>query len=176
MAFSIIGRSQQDEKANRDYAGKHKTVAILLLLHWPVPPFYQITVNTDLRGNGLTNNKTILRIFLTALLVLLPVGNILAMSTHSIHLEWDYDQYSAPVDSDLSAYRLYKDGVKTCQFDYPYDFAGDCNFTSDNGLFNFTLTAVFEDGTESPHSAPFPFRLGPNTVVLTAVYGLLLGN
>ena len=82
------------------------------------------------------------------------------MSTHSIHIEWDYDQYSAPVDSELAAYRLYKEGVKACQFDYPYDFAGDCTFASNDGLFNFTLTAIFEDGSESPHSAPFPFLLG----------------
>ena len=124
----------------------------------------------------MASNRLILQIFFATLLVLLPVGNVLAMPTHSIHLEWDFDQYSAPVDSELSAYRLYKDGVKTCQFDFPYDYAGDCNFTSNNGLFTFTLTAIFEDGTESPHSAPFPFQLGPNTGFLTSVYGLLLGN
>ena len=125
------------------------------------------------------SNRLILQTLLTTLLILLPAGNILAMSTHSIHLEWDYDQYSSSVDSELSAYRLYKDGVKTCQFDYPYDFAGDCNFASNNGLFNFTLTAVFEDGTESPQSAPFPFRLGPNTPntkALPAVFSLLLND
>ncbi|MBU0945860.1 MAG: hypothetical protein KJ804_16075 [Proteobacteria bacterium] len=140
--------------------------------------FFSTIINTNSKETTLTINRLGLLFFFTTLLILLSAGNILAMSTHSIHIEWDYDQSSAPVDSELTAYHLYQDGIKICQFDYPYDFAGNCTFISNDGLFNFTLTAVFEDGSESPHSAPFPFRLGaveaPNAGTLTGVYRLLL--
>jgi len=115
---------------------------------------------------------------LTTLLIILPVSNVVAMTTHSIHLEWDYESYTAPVNAELSSYLLYKDGVKVCQFDSPYDFEGDCEILSENGVFDFTLSAVFDDGTESPQSAPFSFMLGSNrnaqTGALIAVLGLLL--
>lgn len=113
-------------------------------------------------------------IILTTLLIFLSAGNLSAATAHSIHIEWNYDQYSAPIDSELSAYRLYKNGIKVCQFDYPYDYAGNCKIISEDGLFKFTLTAVFEDGTESPHSAPFPFFLGTHTATLSGVFSLLL--
>lgn len=104
-------------------------------------------------------------------------GTSSAAVNHSIHIEWDYDQSSIPENLELSAYRLYKEGVQICQFDSPYDFAGDCEFTSENGVFNFNLSAVYDDGSESPLSAPFPFQLGrakANTGTLIAVLGLLL--
>ena len=105
-------------------------------------------------------------IIITTALIILPVNNVLGMATHSIHIEWTYDPYSAPTDGLLSAYRLYKDGTKVCQFDTPYTFEGDCEFASNNGLFTFTLTAVSENGTESPRSAPFPFFLGNSEAFL----------
>ena len=130
-----------------------------------------------------TRKRIRLSALLTTLLIVLHASNILAMTSHTIHIEWDYESYTAPIDAELSAYRLYKDGVKVCQFDYPYDFEGDCKILSDSGLFNFTLTAVFDDGTESPRSAPFPFMLVSDTAaqpdvlqsgVLIAVLSLLL--
>ncbi len=116
---------------------------------------------------------------LTILLITLHTGNLMAMVNHSIHIEWDYDFYSVPVEAEISAYRLYKEGVQICEFDTPYEFEGDCEFTSDNGLYDFNLTAVFEDGSESPSSAPFPFLLGteepkPNMRVILAVLKILL--
>ncbi|MBN4071644.1 hypothetical protein JYT30_00615 [Desulfotalea psychrophila] len=101
------------------------------------------------------------------------------METHSIHLKWDFDHNSVPLDAELTAYRLYKDGIKVCQFDYPYDFEGNCEFVSDNGYFNFTLTAVFDNKLESQKSAPFRLLLGKEEVPRTsmipvAVLSLLL--
>ncbi len=112
-------------------------------------------------------------------MIVLHAGSLMAMVNHSIHIEWDYEAYSAPIEAELSGYRLYKEGVQICQFDRPYDFEGDCEFTSDNGLYNFNLTAIFDDGSESPPSAPFPFLLGtekprPNVKVILAVLKILL--
>jgi hypothetical protein len=101
-----------------------------------------------------------LLILITTVLIILPASNVQGMATHSIHIEWTYALYPVPTDVALSAYHLYKDGTKVCQFDTPYTLKGDCEFASNNGLFTFTLTAVFEDGTVNPRSAPFPFFLG----------------
>lgn len=109
--------------------------------------------------------------------ILIYAGVSSAAVNHSIHIEWDYDQSSIPENLELSAYRLYQEGIQVCQFDYPYNFEDNCEFQSENGTYNFTLTAVFDDGSESPESEPFPFLLGPkkaNRGVILAVLGLLL--
>ena len=116
---------------------------------------------------------------LTFLMIILYAGISSAAVNHSIHIEWDYDLASIPENVELLSYRLYKEGQQICQFDNPYDYTGDCEFMSDNGLYNFNLTAVFDDGSESPLSAPFPFQLGQkkaNTGALLAVLGLLLNK
>ena len=100
-----------------------------------------------------------LALIIITLLIILPTNNVLGMETHSVHIEWDFDHNSVPISKKLTAYRLYKDGVKVCQFDYPHDFEGDCEFISHSGLYNFNLTAVFDDKTESLRSDPFPFLL-----------------
>ncbi|HIP39357.1 MAG TPA: hypothetical protein EYG88_08280 [Desulfocapsa sulfexigens] len=126
-----------------------------------------------------TGNQCSVFAILTVLTITLYAGISFAAVNHSIHIEWDYDQSSAPTGLELESYRLYKDGVQICEFDRPYDFEGDCVFVSDNGLYNFNLTAVFNDGSESPLSEAFPFLLGPkkaNTGVILAVLGLLLNK
>lgn len=113
------------------------------------------------------------------LAVVFYAGFAFAAVNHSIHIEWDYDPYGGTTEAELESYRLYKNGVQICQFDTPYDYEGDCEFTSENGLFNFNLTAVFDDGSESPLSAPFPFQLGPtkaNPGVILATLSLLLNK
>ena len=116
---------------------------------------------------------------LTIFAIILPVSNCFAIVNHSIHIEWDYETYLVPEGLELTGYRLYKEGAEVCQLDYPSDFAGNCEFQSENGQFNFTLTAVFDDGSESPSSVPFPYFLGPkeaNAGVILAVLGLLLNK
>ena len=118
-------------------------------------------------------------LIIITLLTILPTSNVVGMENHSIHIEWNFDHNSVPIDIELTAYRLYKDGVKVCQFDYPHDFKGDCEFASNNGYFDFTLTAVFDNTIESPKSAPFTFLLGGRKIsekvqIPIAVLNLLL--
>jgi len=117
---------------------------------------------------------------LTTLMIVLPANNLLATEPQSIHIEWDFDSQGIPDGLELSAYRLYQEGNQVCQFDSPYDFAGDCEFQSNSGRYNFTLTAVFDDGSESPGSASFPFVLGTGSKMqpgaLLAVLSLLLNH
>ena len=80
----------------------------------------------------------------------------------NIHVEWSYD----PQITDeclLSGYSLYQEGVKVCTSDTPGDRAMDCSFVSQPGTYNFTLTALCDDGSESPHSEPFAFTLSESS-------------
>ncbi len=79
-------------------------------------------------------------------------------SIYSIHLEWTYD-YQPIEGRTLAGYYLYKEGVKICTSTTPTDRAMDCSFESQEGTFDFTLTAFCTDGFESPHSAPYTFTL-----------------
>ena len=80
------------------------------------------------------------------------------LSTYSIHLEWTYD-YQPIEGRVLAGYYLYKEGVKICTSTNPADRAMDCSFESQEGTFDFTLTAFCTDGFESPHSDPYTFTL-----------------
>ena len=75
-----------------------------------------------------------------------------------IHIEWSYD--TQPVEGKtLAGYHLYKEGVETCTTTSPTDTSMDCTFDSEDGTFQFTLTAFYTDGYESPHSSPYTFTL-----------------
>ena len=149
----------------------------MLFLCGSIPSFDNITTWKNLKEMSHTKKRIRFLTLLTALLIILPANNLLAMVSHSIHIKWDYESQDVPDGLELSAYRLYQEGNQVCQFDSPYDFEGNCEFQSDNGRYNFTLTAVFDDGSESPGSAPFPFLLGIDNKAqasVIAVLGLLL--
>ena len=95
------------------------------------------------------------------LIILLPCAlfaTIAAATDHSIHIEWGY---TPPSDPPLSGYNLYQEGTLICTTNNPEATAMDCDVSLEKDSTNFTLTAIFSDGSESPHSAPFPFLL-PN--------------
>lgn len=72
----------------------------------------------------------------------------------SIHVEWGYTPPSAPA---VTGFQLYKEGVKSCLWNGATVTVGDCTVELSTKVTNFTLTALFADGTESPHSAVFAF-------------------
>ncbi|PIE60382.1 MAG: hypothetical protein CSA31_02340, partial [Desulfobulbus propionicus] len=79
-----------------------------------------------------------------------------AATDQSIHIEWGYTPPSEPA---VSGFKLYKEGSAACEIQNPYATSMDCTVSLEQDTTNFTLTALFEDGSESPHSAPFPFIL-----------------
>ena len=93
------------------------------------------------------------RFLLTLLCCLLPTFAA-AATTRSIHVEWGYTPPSTPA---VTGFKLYQEGANVCQTQEPSATAMDCTVTLTADTTNFTLTATFSDGTESPHSAPFPF-------------------
>jgi len=103
------------------------------------------------------------RFFLTVI-CLLPVLSV-AATTKSIHIEWGYTPPSKP---SVTGFKLYQEGVFACKTTIPTATGMDCTVSLIADTTNFTLTATFNDGTESPHSSPFPFSLssaGGSTVV-----------
>jgi hypothetical protein len=86
---------------------------------------------------------------------LLLAGSALA-GQQSIHVEWGYTPPSAPA---VTGFQLYQEGVKSCLWPGATTTAGDCDVNLTKKATNYTLTATFDDGTESPHSAPFRFTL-----------------
>lgn len=79
-------------------------------------------------------------------------------ATHNVHLEWTFD-YQPIEGRTLAGYSLYKEGTKVCSTDTPTDRSMDCTIESEDGTFDFTLTAFCSDGMESPHSASYTFAL-----------------
>lgn len=75
-------------------------------------------------------------------------------ATRSIHVEW---AYTPPSDPAVSGYKLYKEGAFACQTLQPAATSMDCTVSLTTATTQFTLTALFNDNTESPHSAPFAF-------------------
>ncbi|MDX9841719.1 MAG: PKD domain-containing protein, partial [Desulfobulbus sp.] len=92
------------------------------------------------------------RLLLTLLCCLLPTFAAAATS-QNIHVEWDF---TAPSKPGVTGFKLYQDGVHVCQTQDPMATTMDCTVSANTDTAKFTLTATFSDGTESPHSSPFP--------------------
>jgi len=75
--------------------------------------------------------------------------------SRSIHIEWGY---TPPTEPEVTGFRLYQEGEAVCIFAGAETTAGDCTVELTEQITNFTLTAMFSDSTESPHSAPFAFN------------------
>ena len=92
------------------------------------------------------------RLLLTLLCCLLPTFAS-ATTSQNIHVEWDF---TAPSKPGVTGFKLYQDGVHVCQTQDPKATTMDCTVSATTDTAKFTLTATFSDGTESPHSSPFP--------------------
>jgi hypothetical protein len=89
----------------------------------------------------------------------------LAASLHKVHLDWDYEDQVVE-NEVLVGFRLYKEDVLVSQIDNPAARGADCQVESEEGTFNFTLTAFYSGGTETPHSSAYTFTLSASTLVV----------
>lgn len=74
--------------------------------------------------------------------------------SRSIHAEWGY---IPPTEPEVIGFRLYQEGTAVHDWEGASYRAGDITVDLTTRYTSFTLTAVFDDDTESPHSAPFLF-------------------
>lgn len=94
------------------------------------------------------------RLILIALLLLWPAPLLAASWFRAITVEWTY---APPIEPAVDGFQLYNGTAKVCRFEGADTRAGMCDVLISAPTTAFTLTATFEDGTESPHSAPFDF-------------------
>ncbi|MHB8790254.1 MAG: PKD domain-containing protein [Desulfobulbaceae bacterium] len=78
------------------------------------------------------------------------VGLVAPIQSRVIQTEWEY-QYN----ENLSGFRLYHENNPVCEKTDPTATSMNCEVEAPDGETQFTLTAFFQDNTESPHSAPF---------------------
>lgn len=89
---------------------------------------------------------------LVIFLVLIPLS---VMAT-SIHVTWGY---TPPTEPAVTGFRLYQETVPVCKTLIPSAQEMDCEVALIKKITVYTLTAIFADGTESPHSAPYAFDM-----------------
>ncbi|MDX9842103.1 MAG: hypothetical protein RBS95_11640 [Desulfobulbus sp.] len=100
-------------------------------------------------------HRLLLRLYL-CFLCSMP-GLATAATTAAIHVAWS--PYTPPSQLAVSGFRLHREGVPVCRTTNARATAMDCTVSIVAETTSFTLTATFANGTESPHSAPFFFKL-----------------
>ena len=70
----------------------------------------------------------------------------------SITVEWGYE---SPADLTVTGFKLYQEGMPACEWSVPIARIGSCDVVLTTKITKYTLTALFGDGTESPHSEPY---------------------
>jgi len=114
------------------------------------------------------NNK--LLFFLFVCLVVPTLSN--GAEVRNLEIEFSF---TAPEDlaSQLLGYRLYKEGEQVCETTNPTSSSVACELLTEDGTFDFTLSAYYSNSTESPKSPSFPFTIvsvtPPDSVPLQAV-------
>ena len=86
---------------------------------------------------------------------------------HDLHMEWTHD---TPPDKTLAKFKMYRNGILVHDDIGPdyraLDFLLDIPEAETTS--SYTLTAVYTDATETPHSEPYTFTTdsptGPSTV------------
>jgi PKD repeat protein len=112
-----------------------------------------------------TMHKPLIRLLLITLFSCLPSFASAATTHYTIHAEWD--TYVPPSGYILSGFNLYQEGSLACQLQNPGATTMDCTVSLTKDSTAFSLTAVFSNGTESSHSAPFNFTT-PDTPPVNA--------
>lgn len=97
-------------------------------------------------------------------LLLLPdVGNA-ALEEYEIVVEFSYDTQAIP-GKEVAGYRLYKDDSLLCQTG-PVEPQKISCMVDRPGSFSYTLSAIYNDGFESPQSSPAKFTIFDLTLAI----------
>jgi len=101
--------------------------------------------------------------------LLLIIGIPLAHAgQYDIQVDFSFDTSSDP-GRQVIGYRLYQEETPVCQSDSGEQKFITCLLVSVPGTFNFTLSALYSDQSESPQSEPFSFTFSdqPSTTPIT---------
>lgn len=111
-----------------------------------------------------------IRVILTAALLAFAS---LASAAQSIHVEWGY---TPPSDPAVTGFRLYQNGQPRIDWPGASIESGDVTLDSLDVGDSFTLTALFDDATESPHSSPYIWQNGTTIRFVTFKPGSSYGR
>ncbi|NOR23688.1 MAG: PKD domain-containing protein [Desulforhopalus sp.] len=116
--------------------------------------------NAQLRGRSINIMKNNLLFFLFLLLIIPAIS--IGAEMRTIEVEFSF---SDPDNSSkqLLGYRLYKEAEQVCETNDPSASRVDCELLTEDGTFDFTLTAHYSDNSESPPSPSFPFTIVSTT-------------
>lgn len=76
----------------------------------------------------------------------------------------------------VSGFKLYLEGIAVCQVYDPNATAMDCQVILSADITNFILTAIFNDVTERPQSAPFAFSIPGNELIAVIATDIFRGT
>jgi tetrahydromethanopterin S-methyltransferase subunit G len=81
-----------------------------------------------------------------------------AVEAHEIHIDFTFDSASIPYKI-VSGYRVYMNGSVLCESQDSESQSVSCPVAAEPATYSFTLSTLFDDGSESPQSTPFPFTI-----------------
>ena len=117
--------------------------------------FYIIKTQPQIRLANTMRNYLLLLLFI---LLALPAISISA-ELHTLEVDFSFGTPSDP-GKQLVGYRLYKEETKVCETDIPNTSKIICDLSTENGTYNFALSAYYSDNSESPLSPAFPLSIG----------------
>ena len=116
-------------------------------------------------GDGLKHYFTA---FCALSLCLLVTANVYAaVNQYDIQVDYSFDT-GAVSGKEVSGYRLYKEADQVCDAELTGLQSFTCTVTGESGDYNFFLSALYRDGTESPKSSAFTFTIPEITSVPVA--------
>jgi hypothetical protein len=83
-----------------------------------------------------------------------------AESNFVLEINFSFDTQNIE-GKEVSGYRLYMEGDLVCETEQVEQEQQkiECSIISEPGTYNFTLSILYNDNSESPQSPPFPFAL-----------------
>ena len=98
-------------------------------------------------------------VFCTSLLGLFITNNLYAaVNEYEIQVDYSFNTLAVP-DKDVSGYRLFKENEEIYYSEPTETQTISCTVLSESGTYNFYLSAVYNDTSESPLSDPFQYTL-----------------
>jgi len=90
--------------------------------------------------------------FIISAFLIPAIVNAAPQWNRSITVEWGYE---TPADLTLTGFKLYQEGMPTCEWSVPISRIGTCDVVLTAKITRYTLSALFSDGQESMQSDPY---------------------
>jgi len=119
-----------------------------------------INITKDRLYNSLVLDRYYLIFCIVLLSFLTATPGHTTENDYQLQINFFFDSESIP-NKQVIGYRLYRESSKECDSIgvAPQQQSIECTITCEPDTYNFTLSVLFDDNTESPKSPPFPYTL-----------------